>query len=679
MSRNLLLSILFFSSASLFFDIPQPFKLISGLLQVFVFPGLLFTGVFMKSVSGDRDRMIFALMISPIILALVILGLDHFIADVHLSAVVAVLSIYILFASNILIQRHRYTESGREVVPPAVFLVSLAFAGILLFSYVYNRFLLIHSDSWYHASVINEIINRGIPPKEPWLADFPIRYMWIYHLLIAAFKQLSGVSVFWAMSCFNLLNAFCFPYLISRYISSFTDKRRTLISVPLFAIAGLGAVSWIFFPTVLLKLLHGEVRGADEMQRILSGVVIDGSRVIHTLTPFGTWMVNFYDKFITITAFSYSLNLFILALIVALNRDFLKNHGIRFLVTLYFILLGTVIFHTVTGMTTILAFAGAGTLIAMFGGRFLEGGGSCRKGSCIFIAAASLAAITIIPYMLSLGIGAGQGQGSMLTERLHFSIKGILTMVLPLLVLYRPARKTFRRLIEERDHEAVTIFSLVAVLVPMAVLVDLPASNESKLIFPLFIIIGPLVFIEVTRSIVDSSGIRRILILLLVCALFLFPLVLTARGYILQRPSDDIQIRRSNITDKDKELFEWIRANAPENSVFIEDNIYHLLPVYAGRRNFYSTQDVIRILDYSGEKMKDYGLIQSSLFGEGELEDSTIMKIRDMDEQVYIVIWSEDLDDKPWLEERFSENSGDLERVFDNERAVIYRIRENGS
>jgi hypothetical protein len=223
----------------------------------------LFDGRFSRS-----DQIFFSILISPILLVLFIIPVNMVVGGIYLSAKIILIICYLLFITALISGKYGHTKENVNSVPRLILIVSFFYGGLILVSYLINNFLLIRSDSWYHASVISEIISHGIPPKEPFLADFSIKYMWIYHLFQAVWIKLSGLSIFKAMAFGNIINAFIFPYLIARFASFFTDKKYLIIFVSLFALAGLESVSWILWPLCLVRALTGDVTGLAEIHRI---------------------------------------------------------------------------------------------------------------------------------------------------------------------------------------------------------------------------------------------------------------------------------------------------------------------------------------------------------------------------------------------------------------------------
>ncbi len=676
MRGKILYLLILLSAVSLFFDLPQPLRFFPAFLQVFVLPGLVFTLLFAGKGFPGGEKTFFAILLSPVVLTLLVIAATVLTGgDVHGAARIALAALYAALAALVAVRFRSAARGEESTVPAGILAVSAAFAGVILVSYLWNPFLLIRSDSWYHASVVSEIAARGIPPMEPWLGDFPIRYMWFYHLFNAVWMDLSGLPLFWAMGVFNVVTALFFPLLVGRYVSSLTRKRYLVLSASILAVAGLESVSWVFVPLGLLRAFFGDVRGAAEIQRMLSAMVFDGAWVIHTLTPYGAWMVNLYDKFITITAFGYSLDLFLASLILVLDAKFLRESRARFSATLFTLVLGTLLFHAVTGMALVMAITGGGVLLLLLR-RYLADDAVGPVDAIFPAAIALLAAAVGLPYILSLGAAGGaQGGGSAVSEHLHIGVRSIITILLPLLVLFVPARDAFRKLAGRRDYTSAVLACWAAVLLAAAVSINLPTVNDSKLIFPLFLLIGPPIYIEIAERVRNGSGAGRALLVSALAALFFLPLVLTVRGFLVERAGSELLAMRQNVTRGDTRFLDWMRDNTPDDAVIIENNDYHLEPVFAGRRNLYSAMGVTRVLGYGGPKMDLYRGIRAALFGRDGFSEDTVREMRETGLKLYVVVWRRDIESAPWLRERFSEDSEYFERVYEDDHVVLYALR----
>ncbi len=670
MSNKYVIVILFLSSLSLIVTPPPVVLFVCGLLQMFYIPGIVFM-LFL----GDRERrgfdnLFFPPLISPILLSVLVLAIHKATGDLRTAIKISLIILYLLLLAGLLVGRFRPLENHAGI-PFGILLVSFVFSGLILTSYFLNGFLVIRSDAWYHASIVNEIMNRGVPPLEPAFPDIPIRYMWIYHLFLAIWGKLSGLSLFQAMGFFNIVNAFVFPYLIARFISFFTGKILYIVAVPIFAIAGLESASWILWPINLVRALFGEVKGVEEIRRVLSNIELNGAHVIDFLSPHWTWMVNLIDKFLTVTAFSYSLNLFLLCFIFVISKDFHRRSPIKSLLNIFIVTLGALLFHLITGISLILTIAGSGILIAL-----IE---RTRKRNIpifqsVFVTgAAILAAVISLPYIASLMEGGAEGD--LVSGHLHLGLTNIFTIVAPLLVLFYPARLALRHIFALKTDKLKTLGTWIVCLLIINIFIDLPTVNESKFVFPLFLLLGPLIAWQIIDWIKMSIGLKRVLLSIWIVVLFLVPPVLTFRGFILEKPRNGLEAKRYTITEEDREFFDWIKNNTDSDAIIIENKNYGLIPIYTQRRNFYSPEQVVNLLSYKTERVRLYREIHEQLFTEAPLEKETIESLRSIGQDIYILVRKEDLKSVPYVENKFLDYPDRFVKVYEKAQIRLYLLR----
>ena len=676
MTEKVILIVILLSAISLVAAPPQPLQFICGLIQLFLLPGFVFCLFVMGGRISRSERIILSVIISPLILSFLTIAVEAATGDIVLSAKIVLAASYLFLVAAIASGRHcRVREEGAGL-PKAILVVSIAFAGLVLLSYSINEYLLIRSDSWYHAAVINEVMARGIPPKEPLLADVPIKYMWFYHLFQALCIRFSGTALFNAMGLFNIINAFLFPCLLARFASYFTTKKYLIVLAALFAIAGLDSASWILWPIVLIKAFTGDVTGMMEVRRIIGQITLNGAEVIRFLNPMGAIQVNWSDKFLTITVFNYALNLFLACLVLVLDRDFMKSSRWRSGFLIFIIILGTFLFHVVSGATLLFVLFGS-TILTYLRFRLIRKERYSISEDFVHLIPALIAASIAAYYFVSLtSVGNSESGHGLINNIFHFGLANILTIVFPLIILFFPARAALKKLLSGADYTSKAMIGWILSLLVLNVFVNVGPVGEKKFVYFLFLVIGPPIYIQIVEKIRAYSGGKRIMLIAAVIILFVVPPVLTFRGFMMARPSEEVEVRRYNITDGDRAYFEWMRTHTPRDAVIIENNIYHLPPVYAARRSFYSWYGIMRVLDYGGPEVDAYRSVQESLFGPEEVQYSTIEKMREMGKKFYIAVWKEDIESNPWLTERYGPESKWFGEVYSSPRVSLYSLKD---
>jgi hypothetical protein len=671
--RRIFYLFVFLTALSLFLPLPGLLRLVPGIVQAFVLPGLVALMFF-----GDRNRpktddIFFAPILSPILLTLTVLAASRVFDDFDVAYRVAAGVFYLLFALAVFLKKDRPGESSAPI-PTGVFFLSVFYGLFLIFMYFINDFLLIRSDAWYHASVINQIAWNGIPPLEPNLPGVAIRYMWIYHLFIASFKGLSGLSLFRAMSILNIAGGFALPYLAARTVSFFVRESRKIFASTLIVVAGLESASWIVWPTFLLRAFTGEVRGMDEVRRYFADISLKGQGPLDFLSPFGTWMVNLNDKFITITPFGYSLDLFLLGFILFASAGYIRDTRLRAGVMFFIVSLGTFLFHIITGTVLICSLIGAGVLIPIIE-KYARGNQKLSLYWLVPAAAVLAAAMIGFPYFISLGGGAA-GEGSLFSEIFHFGVKNIATIVLPLIILFLPARHAIRKILTASTREYAIMLAWIIPLLMLNVLVDLPTRNESKLVYPLFLLLGSVISVEIVEMIANTTPGKKKVMIALVLLLFFVPVFLTFRGFLIaDTEGHGVLIARYEAYKGDKGIYEWMMDNTSENSVVIENGVNHLMPAFAGRRNFSGKSTLWSVLGYDKDYLAKHQALNRQLFACDSIAEGTIESIRETGLDLYVAVFSVDIKSCPALGDRFDSLADSFEPVYTSEVGKLYRLK----
>jgi hypothetical protein len=675
--KGILFAALFASGITLVVAPPAPVQLVAGVLLAYVLPGFVFLAFFGERDRSGPDNIFFSIIISPIILILFVLAFHTTGSSLSGAVKASTFTLLALLALGLI--RELRTCGPGAPLPTRTIVVTCALFGVaVLLSYLVNRYLLIRADAWYHASIVNEIIDRGFPPKEPLLPDVPIRYMWIYHLFIASSNGLTGLGVFPGLALFNVMNALAFPYLVFRLTSFFTSRKRDLIATPIFAISGLASAAWIFWPLGLLRALTGGKQGWGELVRLLKEIDLNSANVLYFLSPFegipsvGNWIINVVDKFITITAFAFAFNIILLTFIVALSVGFGKRFALKPLVTAFVLMLGALLFHVVGGMSLVLAVIGSGALLAL--DRLARRRGAIPVFHALALpGAAILAGAAAFPYILSLT--AGGDTASSARSLVHFGIANIVTIALPLAALFGPARRALREIFSMRS-EAYTILATWAIaLLVCNVFIDLAVGNESKFVFPLFLILFPPIVWKILDGIEAARGRRRALLVAWTAFLFVVPPVLTYRGFILDSPRTRVEERRYNVIPDDRRIYKWIADNTPLGSVLIGSSICDLSPVYAHRRDFYPDVLTIEVFGYNNEKIRLYKSIQDKFLAGILPSPEDIHVLVDLESPIYVVLWQEDLDRIPHARAALDSRPDWFDLVFQNPAGRVYYVR----
>jgi hypothetical protein len=80
---------------------------------------------------------------------------------------------------------------------------------------------------------------------------------------------------------------------------------------------------------------------------------------------------------------------------------------------------------------------------------------------------------------------------------------------------------------------------------------------------------------------------------------------------------------------------------------------------------------------YSGTKVQRYGEIHKRLYLNEKVAENDIDYLGETGKEYYIVVWRDDLREKPYLDGKFLAQQDHFERVYENPAGRVYRLRTN--
>jgi hypothetical protein len=670
--RQLFALLLVLSSIGFIPGIPSPLRAMCAFMQAFYLPGFVFILFFWDRSAPALDDLFVAPLFSATILSLLTAGAFALTHSLGTSVAISIVVLYGLLGVTLVLRNRFYAAGTGESKPfHIVVLVSLLFGGAVGALYLLNPYLLLRSDLLVHGPLVSEIVDRGIPPLEPRLPAAHVQYMWFYHLFVACFVKLSGVPVLKALAGSNLVYTIIFPYLVARVAVRYAVKHGRVLAAPLLAIAGLGSASWVLWTVSLLRAFGGEVRGHTEIVRILGKFDLNSYRVIYFLTPEWTYMVNMVDRFVTVSGFNYGINLFLLCFLLLLAEDFQKRAPFKAALCITVVIVGAFLCHIVTGVVLIAAALGTGVVLSL--GRALRVWGRPSNFLALAVPAAGLiAAILCVPYFRSLkAIG---GETIRLSENFHFGLRSLITIFAPFVPLVFLIKPLLKHLFGERTPERSVLVTWLVILLVFNAGINLPADAELKFALLFLLLLVMPVSIVLGDWLGSLRGPGRALAFVWIAILFVVPPVLTARGFLLDRPETEA-LRRAVMPSPDRmELYRWIQTGTNATSVIIELNTMNMTPLYAHRHSFLPPLSWANMDYYRGEKIEDYAAIEDEVFSEKPVSPWAIDYLRKLGLDFYVVIWTEELSAAPYLGAKFQTLEPVFREVYKNPAGEIYQF-----
>ncbi len=466
---------------------------------------------------------------------------------------------------------------------------ALAAAAFVALPMLLSEWARVRSDSWVHAGIVWEIVERGLPPQDPRFAGLGLNYVWFYNLFIALLTALRpGSSPFTHIATANAVWVATLVWLGSALAWTLHRSRAaSRLALPLLLV-GLNAGALLLWPLWLLRATRGEVRGMAEMRRIIAAADWNGVSVMRELSAPFAWMVNAWDKFMVGTALGYAYLLLALTLWAA-TRWLTDARGAadgrpgawRWLWVVAVASAGMMLFHSVVGLSAIPVSIGASLLLFALASREPRLGEPRRYLLLVTALAAGLAAT--LPYFRSISRGWDAGQSGVHQQFLHLDIYMPWTLATACGVVLWIAWPALGRVVRAR---AVAGSWLVAWLIGMtafAIIVHLPEYNEFKFVWMVFL---PLALLagggasEQLAMIRERSG--PVLTGVLLFVFLALPALLLQRGFLLDRSGDSAP--ETARADGDAACYAWVRDRTPRVAVFLDHHSRDVLLVEGRRR-----------------------------------------------------------------------------------------------
>ncbi len=599
-----------------------------------VFPGMLAAHVLARRENGLR-RWVTGLALSPLLSALagwILLALG---VALPVAAVVIPVTSWVGWLVAV---RGSPATSEPDPAPArrAWLLWALGFAGLVAILPLLNRWILVHSDAWFHAGLVWDIVLHGIPPESPNFAGSPSNYMWMYHVFVAALVSLGG-DPFVNMAILNVVGAFVIVSLVHRLACRLWGDERAATGAVALTLLGLNAGAWLLWPLTMVKTLSGSYTGAQEFVRQLHTIHPLSQRIIHSLSAPFALMSSLIDKFTVATALNYAWVLVLLVLWGAL--DWLGRGRRTSLVLVALGTCGIFLFHGVVAFSAVPVMLLTLLALLLLGGRWSWLPGRGRVAAL----AAAVAAGTIsgLPYLWGLSRGwASRGTG-LRENPLRLGFEMPWTILTSLAIVLWLARRPLRRAFRERLPLPAVVALYAIAMTLFALVIHLPVYNESKFVFQILflfaLLAGPEVHPWLERLVVRHGRARTTAILAL---LFLVGPALTVLGYVAEPAG-----RTSSRTKPDpaeQVVYAWIREQTEPDAVFLDAGQRDLIMVHGRRRLYLGTRTGVEQFAFPPLETGRRMAVMADLYGECRDLAGDVESLRALRRPVYVLCRPED-------------------------------------
>jgi hypothetical protein len=418
----------------------------------------------------------------------------------------------------------------------------------------------------------------------------------------------------------------------------------------------MGGLIWLFFPLKLAGAFVGEVRGMDEVSRLLSLKPFTIPHVTNTLQVLfsSSFMLR---KFLIGTSVPFSIFLSLVAWEAALRlvREGDPRHAVVQLATGA----GAVLMHTVVGgaLMAALAVGGGVTLLFARGARW--------RG--FFVGAVVAGSIAIcVPYLLStFRPGERAGPGLIGFHVFHvislpFSLAGVaLLSVLAIRTLWRSG------------EAAATLFlGVAAACVGYGIFGQLPGANQiDKTTLVAFVPLALAGGFGVPLVWQTLRGSRRLRALFIVgMGLFLIP------ENAISLAVYAVDSKAPVISEEEAAMFDWIGEESPADAVFIDSADRADVLVRGPRRQYWGIPSYASQWGYALDEMARRRALRDSVY-EGTLSLEQLDALRALHAPVYVVAREADL---PGVGARLQARRDLFRQVFAADGVRIFEIRVPG-
>jgi hypothetical protein len=468
----------------------------------------------------------------------------------------------------------------------------------------------VRADAWFHCAVFAQVRDFGIPPEDPYYIGFPLQYMWLYHVFLVVLNRASGVGPFITMALINVQALFAFglaTYALSTLLKkSFMHSYGSVLT----AIFGMNAVFWVFLPVKLLRTFAGEVRGADEVRRILSIHPFDATSVREFVIIANNvaWLL---DKFMVATALSMGLALMAVAWYGA--TAYVNQKRPESALAACLAAYGIVCFHTALGVPFFAGIVGGLCLATVFRRRLGIDDARPFVHLLLFLLVSGAAAV---PYLYSV-THAKSGPGAIPLALSGIKMFGILVSCA--LVIFAAAFQA-KALVAARTAATRLILCATLALLGVSAVIQLPGPNTGDkvpflLFYPLAVVAGWSLADFANRA----RNARGRIVRYVLAGLFAFaPLnVFQIAGYYNTAPI-------YKLDEDDKKIAAWIRENTTRESIILDSKPGGFLLV-AGPRRYYMANEVYAgQWSYDGAEIAKRRRVLDGLFASDSLDVFTL-------------------------------------------------------
>jgi hypothetical protein len=442
--------------------------------------------------------------------------------------------------------------------------------------------------------------------------------------LVVTLSEAAGIDPFVVMALINTqaLIALCVAVFLlsSLYKSRFAYNWSAVVTFLL----GINALFWLFLPLKLARAFFGEVRGTEDVARLLSLRPFNLDTIRQFLSVYfnQTFLL---DKFMVATAMS--LGLALMATLWYGSGRYLAQKDKYSLALACISCLGVIAFHPIVGLMSLGAILGGLILLEIFRNRVAD---YDRQVAMRLAAGLILASVVISPYLYSVTHAKDSEQ----LFPLAISVTKMVGMVISCSLGILLAAFQVRKLMKATSVQSRFLIFAAAAIIVIAVFIALPGTTLYRkppilAFFPLAVV-GGWTFVDLAER--AGSATRRRLWLITMLVLAFAPQHFLALGaYYNTRPA-------AVLTADERTMAEWVRVNTTRASLMFESNDRVLLLVAGPRRYYWGRSEYANLSGFDQGEMTKRRRIRDDLYTDSEIEQATLQTLGGMAEDVFVIV-----------------------------------------
>ncbi len=527
-----------------------------------VVPGWIFTR-HLAPRAGPARKLLFSLVLSPLLVGgpaaiLLARGVP--------PGVVASGACWVLVAlSLVAVRRSGEADEPEGAVP---WIAGAAWAAVVALFFVGDAGLLTRGESWFHAAIVMQVAERGLPLENPFFAGLRLVYYWGYHVRAALWLALCPALAPWTpLLSPQVAGAFATPLgvaLLAQRLGAAPRARLLAVALALFGYAPFG---WVW----LLARAATSSAGAAAGWHALVGHGFEP--ILAALDP-GTphpSMAFFGERHLVPGPFALAAAAF-LACVLAL-LDVIEVPRRRSLVLLALLLASALFLQSVVGWAACLIGAGWAVWTLARSRRTWE---QHLRRPMLGVAIAAVAALVLLyPYLVATSGGTSPG--------LTWGLDGaaLRTWLLAGGLFVAPAAIWLSRRASAPGPER-ELWGFSIAMTAGALLLGLPAAPRGQLFSLLFLLLAAPAALKFQLWLEDERPARRA-----AWAAFLLLAVLptTALGLwgFASEARQSSRVSEAPRSEWLRQAYEWAASHTAPDAVFVDPEERLGMAVVAGR------------------------------------------------------------------------------------------------